>query len=209
VTIGDAGSTDAQTLEAFRGAATSIISDCLGRVPGLVGLRPFHGRGTLLGTALTVRTHPGDNLVVHQALERIRPGDVLVVDGGGDISRALVGEIMKSVAQSRGCAGFVIDGAIRDVRAFGDSSFPCYARGAVPRGPFKHGPGEIGIPVVAGGCIVNPGDVVVGDDDGVVTFSPSLAVALLERVRAEEAREADVLERIRAGRYDGGYGRSA
>jgi RraA family protein len=200
-------SIEAALLESFRGAATSIISDCLGRMPGLVGLRPFHGSGTLLGTALTVRTFAGDNLVVHQALEQIRPGDVLVVDGGGDVTRALVGEIMKTVAESRGCAGFVIDGAIRDVRVFAESSFPCYARGAVPRGPFKHGPGEIGVPISVGGCMVNPGDVVVGDDDGVVTFAPHLAKELVTLLRAEEAREADVLDRIRGGRYDGGYGR--
>ena len=109
--------------EAFRGKPTSVISDNMDRLPGPVGLRFFHSGQQLLGRALTVRTRAGDNLAIHQALELVKPGDVVVVDGGGDVSRALVGEIMKSIAERRGATGFVIDGAVRDSAAFAKSDF--------------------------------------------------------------------------------------
>jgi len=204
-----APSVDPAIIEAFRGAATSIISDNLSRLPGAFGLRPFHRGGKLAGTALTVRVRAGDNLAIHQALNITRPGDVLVIDGGGDTSRALVGEIMKVIAETRGAAGFVIDGAIRDAGAFAASDFPCYAKAAIHRGPYKNGPGEINVPVSIGGWIVNPGDVVVGDEDGIVTFPPDIAPALIDAVRAQEAREAEILQMIRDGKYDGRYGRAA
>jgi RraA family protein len=200
---------DPAIIEAFRTAATAVISDNLSRLPGAVGLRPFHRGGKLVGTALTVRVRSGDNLAIHQALNMTRSGDVLVIDGGGDTSRALVGEIMKAIAESKGSAGFVIDGAIRDAGAFASSDFPCYARAAIHRGPYKNGPGEINVPVSIGGWIVNPGDVVVGDEDGIVTFPPDIAPALIEAVRAQEAREAEVMRMLQEGRYDGRYGRAA
>ena len=198
---------DPALLAAFRDVSTPTISDCLDRMPALLGLRAFHRRGRLLGTAFTVRVRAGDNLAIHQALERARRGDVIVVDGGGDTSRALVGDIMKAIAESRGVAGFVIDGAVRDTAAFAESDFPCYAKAAIPRGPFKTGPGATNVPVSIGGWTVNPGDVVVGDADGVVTFPPGIAPSLLDAVRAQDAREAEVLAMIRDGRYDGRYAR--
>jgi regulator of RNase E activity RraA len=121
-------------LEAFRKAPTSVISDNLSRLAGAVGLRPFHRGAKLVGVAFTVRTRPGDNLAIHHALEYVGPGDVIVVDGGGDETRALVGEIMMSVAEHRGAAGYVIDGAIRDAAALAASDFPCFAQnGHSPR----------------------------------------------------------------------------
>lgn len=202
-------SVDPALIAAFRGVATPTISDNLDRMPGITGLRAYHRDGKLVGTAFTVRVRAGDNLAIHQALNAVRPGDVIVVDGGGDASRALVGDIMKAIAESRGAAGYVIDGAIRDTAAFAASNFPCYARGATHRGPFKMGPGAINVPVAIGGWVVNPGDVVVGDADGIVTFPPAIAPAILEAARAQEAREAEVLQMIREGRYDGRYGKVA
>ncbi|MET7243590.1 RraA family protein [Methylobacterium sp. EM32] len=199
----------AAAVDQFRGVATALISDNLDRLPGLVGLRPFHRAGPLAGIALTVRVRSGDNLAIHQALTLAQPGDVIVVDGGGDTSRALVGDIMKAIAESRGVAGFVIDGAIRDSAAFAASDFPCYARAAIHRGPYKAGPGEINVPVSVGGWTVNPGDVVVGDADGVVTFPAGIAATLIAAVRAQEAREAEMLRMIGEGRYDGRYGKVA
>jgi hypothetical protein len=101
-------------------------------------------------------------------LELVRLGDVVVVDGGGDVPRALVSEIMKAIAQSRGATGFMIDGAIRDSDAFAKDDFPCYARAAIHTGPYKNGPGEIDVPVCIGGMVVQPDDIIVGDGDGVV-----------------------------------------
>jgi regulator of RNase E activity RraA len=133
-------------IDPFKDVPTSVISDNLDRLAGAVGLRPFHRYGRMVGTAFTVRTRPGDNLAVHRALELIGPGDVIVVDGGGDSSRALVGEIMKCIAEHRGAAGYVIDGAIRDVAAFAATDFPCFARAVIHRGPYKSGPGVINEP---------------------------------------------------------------
>lgn len=196
---------DPALIAAFARSSTAIISDNLSRLPGAIGLRPFYRGGTMAGTALTVRTTVGDNLFIHKALELVRPGDVVVVDGGGDCSRALVGEIMATIAATRGAAGLVVDGAVRDARALIASSFPCFARAAIHRGPFKNGPGEINVPVVVGGMIVTPGDIVVGDEDGVVAFSPAAAKELLQAVRAQEHREAEIMTSIREGRYSGGY----
>ena len=110
-----------------------------------------------------------------------------MVDGGGDLGQALVGEIMMSRARAMGVSGFVIDGAIRDVAAFQHSDFPCFARGVTHRGPYKFGPGEINVPVAVDGMVVMPGDVVLGDEDGVVTFDRAVAPELLALVRQQEA----------------------
>lgn len=155
---------------------------------------------------VTVRTRAGDNLAIHQALETLLPGQVLVIDSGGDVSRALVGEIIKTIAESRGCAGFVIDGAIRDAAAFRTSSFPCFARGVNHRGPYKSGPGEINVSISVGGSVIEPGDIVAGDEDGVVAFHPDKAPRLLAAVRAQIAREEEILRSIREGTYRGAYG---
>jgi RraA family protein len=189
----------------FRTAATAIISDNLERLPGAIGLRPFHRGGQMSGPAFTVKTAAGDNRAIHQALDLFRSGDVLVIDGGGDTSRALVGEIMALIAEHRGAAGIVIDGAVRDAGVLGRSDFPVFARAAIHRGPYKNGPGQINVPVSIGGMVVHPGDIVVGDDDGVVAFPPSVAADLIESVRAQEAKEQAIIESVRNGTYKGAY----
>lgn len=176
-------------LSEFRGVATSIISDNMARLPGATGILPYHKGGQLIGTALTVKTRHGDNLAIHAALKVARRGDVIVVDGGGDISQALIGEIILTHAESIGVAGFVIDGAIRDVAAIRVSELPCYARGITHKGPYKNGPGSINVPVSIGGLVVHPGDLVVGDEDGIVALSPQTAETILPGIRAQEERE--------------------
>jgi RraA family protein len=173
----------------FRGVATSIISDNMARLPGATGILPYHKGGQLVGTALTVKTRNGDNLAIHAALKIARRGDVIVVDGGGDVSQALIGEIILTHAESIGVAGFVLDGAIRDVAAIRASDLPCYARGVTHKGPYKNGPGSLNVPVSIGGLVVHPGDLVVGDDDGIVALSPKAARDLLPAIRAQEERE--------------------
>jgi len=196
-------------IDAFKLAPTSVISDNLERLAGVVGLQPFHRSGRMAGTAFTVRTRPGDNLAIHHALQLVGPGDVIVVDGQGDETRALIGEIMRDIALRRGAAGFVIDGAIRDVAAFRASDFPCFARAVIHRGPYKTGPGVINAPVSIGGAVISPGDIIVGDEDGVVSFSPSIAETLLAAVRAQITREEETLKEIREGRYESPYGTQA
>lgn len=199
----------AEIIEAFRDIPTSLISDCLDRLPGSIGLQRLYEGPRMVGVALTVRTRPGDNLALHQALETARPGQILVVDGGGDTSRALVGEIMKEIAERRGMVGFVIDGAIRDMDAFIGSPFGCFARASIHRGPYKNGPGRIDVPVSIGGCVINPGDIVVGDHDGIVSFPPEDAAALLAAARDQGAKEEAIIASIRAGTYSGAYAKGA
>ena len=190
---------------AFSRTSTSIISDCLDRLPG-APLQPFHRiEGTMAGIALTVKVPAGDNRAIHQALELIGPGHVLVVDGGGDVSRALMGDIMAAIAQKRGAVGVVVDGAIRDLATIGRGSFPVFARAGYHRGPYKNGPGDINVPVSIGGLIISPGDIVVGDHDGIVAFPATQAHTLLEQCLATERKEADMLAQIAAGTYKGAY----
>ena len=191
-----------QLVELFRGCSTSHISDSMRRLPGTTRLRPMHRRGTLLGTALTVKVRSGDNLIVHKALQKLRPGNVLVVDGDGDTSRALVGEIMKRIAQSKGCVGFVVNGAIRDLNAFAQDDFPCFALSVTHRGPYKNGPGDIDLPVVIDGLLISPGDVVVGDGDGVVAVPLEQAAKVAAAGHALMAKEAELIKQIADGSYD-------
>jgi RraA family protein len=195
--------TDPALVRLFAGLPASNIGDTLSRMDGAWGLTPYHRPGVpLLGSALTVRVHAGDNLMIHKALQLGQPGDVLVVDGGGATDRALFGDIMKNVAKMRGFAGIVIDGAIRDVAAYRSDDFPCYARGVCHRGPYKDGPGEINVPVCIGGMVVKPGDIVVGDDDGVLFIDPAKAQAVAKAARAKFASEEATFEAIRKRAYD-------
>ncbi len=197
-----APSADPALLDTLRGIATSLLSDNMARVSGTVGLSSFHRPKPMAGTAVTVRTRGGDNLAIHRAFDFCRPGDVLVIDGAGELSQALMGEIMATFAESLGVQGLVIDGAIRDVGAIRARDFPVYARGVTHRGPHKNGPGEINVPVVVGGMVVNPGDVVVGDEDGVLAISPSDVSAVLEAAQRQGEKEAASLRAIAEGRFD-------
>lgn len=182
---------------------TPLLSDSLGRLAGAVGIRPFHRQGRrMVGPAFTVRTRAGDNLMIHKALDMAAPGDVVVVDGGGALEHALVGELMQAHAVARGIGGLVIDGAIRDVGAIAASDFPCFARGVIHRGPYKDGPGQINVPVTIGGMVVNPGDIVVGDEDGVLAFAPALLDGLIAAATAKDAQEQAQLEATLAGTFD-------
>jgi regulator of RNase E activity RraA len=179
-----------------------ILSDNLLRLAGCVGLKPLGAPVRLVGTALTVKTRPGDNLLLYKALMLMQPGHVLVVDGGGDTVNALVGELMLLYALQRGCTGFVIDGAIRDQDAFVSAGFPCHARAVSHRGPYKNGPGHVNVPVSVGGQVVAPGDYVVADGDGIVTFSPDVAGGLIAAAAAGLTREKGIQEEIASGRIE-------
>jgi regulator of RNase E activity RraA len=194
----------AALIEAFRGIPVSNVSDCMARMSaGGPRLRPLHAPGgALSGPALTVRTRPGDNLMIHKALTMAEPGDVIVVDAGGDLTNALVGEIMVSYAVTRGIAGFVINGAARDSEFIGRGRFPVYAAGVTHRGPYKDGPGEINVPVAVDGMVVRPGDLMLGDRDGVLCVPLQDAEEILADARRKVAAEARTLEDIAAGRLD-------
>jgi RraA family protein len=195
--------TDAALVRLFSGIPTPIISDNMSRLSGTHNLRPYQKLGVpLLGPALTVRVRTGDNLMIHKALQLGKPGDILVVDGGGTLDRALFGDIMKNVAKMRKFGGIVLDGAIRDAAAYRDDDFPCFARGVCHRGPYKDGPGEINVPVSIDGMVVMPGDIVVGDDDGIVFISPREAKSVAEAARKKLAAETATLDSIAKNAYD-------
>ncbi|MBB1628986.1 RraA family protein [Achromobacter sp. UMC71] len=190
---------DASLLQALAGIVTPHLSDNLARREGIAGLHRYNRTGKLVGTALTVKTRPGDNLMIYKAMMQVQPGHVLVIDAGGDLSNAVLGEIMKRYLQAHGCAGVVVDGAIRDVGAFEADAFPCYARGHIHRGPYKDGPGEVNVPVSIGGQVILPGDIIVGDEDGLVSFPADEAPALIAAARAHAEKEARIMAEIDGG----------
>ena len=178
-------------LERFRGVPTSWISDVVGRSVGTMGLNSYHNDPSLMmvGRAFTVRVRPGDNLMIHKALQLAEKGDVIVIDGGGDTTQALICGNIQITALFKELGGFVIDGAIRDLVDWAKGTLPIWARGHTHRGPSKDGPGEINVPISCGGMIVNPGDLIVGDADGVMTVAVSDLEALWPRIEKQREKE--------------------
>jgi RraA family protein len=166
-------------------------------------IKAFHKPGLrMAGFAFTVRVSPADNLMLHKALTLAKPGDVIVVEAGGALTNAITGELMAATAKQRGIAGFVIDGAIRDRAGILQLEFPVYAKGLQPRGPYKDGPGEINVPVSCNGVVVNPGDIVIGDDDGVVVVPMRDAHSVLKKAKEKAEQERAIMDAIVSGTLD-------
>ena len=193
-----------EIIAALHEIPVAALSDNMHRNIGSVGLQPYHrpGHKTMAGTAVTVKTRGGDNFTMMRAFEFCRPGDVLVIDAGGDITNAVIGGILSFYAATIGTVGVVLDGAIRDVAEIRERDFPVYARGVNHRGPYKDGPGEINVPVSVGGMVVNPGDIVVGDQDGLMAFARDEAELLIEKAHAHLATEARTIQAMKEGRWD-------
>ncbi len=191
-----------EIVQSFHDVPTAHASDCMGRSIGATGLVPFHGDMPMCGSAVTVRARPGDNLMIHKALAIAEPGDVIVVDGAGDMTQALFGGLMRTTAMVRKLGGIVLDGAVRDTAEFAEGGFACFARGAVHRGPSKEGPGEVNVPIACAGMVVHPGDLILGDSDGVICIPAADAAALLPKVRAHAERENKMKAAILAGTTD-------
>jgi RraA family protein len=179
------------------------VSDCMARMTaGGPRLRPMHAGGRMAGPALTIKTRPGDNLMIHKALQLAKPGDVIVVDGGGDLTNSLIGEIMVGDAIKQQLGGVVINGAIRDAEVLAKLDFPVFAAGVTHRGPYKDGPGEINVPVAIDGMVIEPGDLVIGDGDGLLCVPFDDASTLLAAARKKQDVEAKMVADIEAGTYD-------
>lgn len=186
-----------ELVEGFRGMPVANIADNMNRLFCLdARIKPLN-KSPLLGTAFTVKSRTADNLLLHKAIDMAMPGDVIMVDLQGDTVNSVIGEIMLSWAQHRGIAGVVVDGAVRDSYAIWDMNISVYAAGVTPKGPYKDGPGEINVPISCGGITVNPGDIIVGDSDGIVVIDPHDAPALLETVKAFKNKEEMILKAIR------------
>ncbi|MCJ8139882.1 RraA family protein [Falsirhodobacter halotolerans] len=187
----------------FAALPVANVSDSMHRMTGGgAGLRPYHASGSLAGPALTVKSRPGDNLMLHKAIDMAQPGDVIVVDGGGDLTNSLMGELMLAHAMRRGVAGFVLYGAIRDADAIREANLPLWAMGVTHRGPYKDGPGEINVPIAFDGMVIEPGDLILGDADGVLSVPVADAEGVLERTEAKQAAEVAQMKRIMDGTND-------
>jgi RraA family protein len=194
---------DAEIVAKYRELPSANISDSMSRMTaGGAALRPIHKGGALAGPALTVKTRPGDNLMVHKALDIAEPGDVVVVDGGGDLTNSLIGEMMAAHAERRGIAGIVIYGAIRDYDTLHAGTFPVFAAGVTHRGPYKDGPGEINVPIAIDGMVIAPGDLIVGDGDGIVCVPFDLTAEVLKATEAKHQSELKQLAAIKEGKSD-------
>jgi 4-hydroxy-4-methyl-2-oxoglutarate aldolase len=180
------------------GYAASILADVAGRRGTLDGrIAPVSPSMRMAGPAFTIEVRAGDNLMIHAAMTMAKPGDILVIDGKGDRSCALMGSIMINACRKLGLGGVVIDAAVRDTEELRELGFPVYAVGANPNGPTKFVPGRINWPISCGGAAVNPGDLIVGDADGVVVVerekAPLLLDAAAKKVAEERARIADIV----------------
>lgn len=190
---------DRALVERFRGIPSSNINDMMNRLYNTDASIKSLNHLPMLGTAITVRAPLGDNLMFHRALDIAQPGDVLVVDGGGCMERSLAGEIMITYAEKKGLAGIVVNGALRDLDGILRSSMPVYAKGITPQGPFKNGPGEINVPVCCGGVVVLPGDILVGDLDGVVVIRKDDAPYIIDKAQEKLAKETKKLSAYAEG----------
>lgn len=187
---------DPALVEAFRGLPSANVDDCMERMAA-VGPRLLPMNKTpLLGTAFTVRVPQGDNLMVHKAMDLARPGDVLVIDAGGCMNRNILGGLMTQYCRARGLAGIVVDGCVRDRNELAEMDFPVYACGTSPNGPYKNGPGELNVPVRIGEQAVRPGDILLGDADGLIVIPPEDAAALAAAARRVAQKERAILDGI-------------
>lgn len=184
-------------VERFRGIPSSNINDMMNRLYNTDGTIRSLNKKELLGTAITVRAPLGDNMMFHRALDIAQPGDVLVVDGGGCNERSLAGEIMMTYAAQKGLAGVVVNGALRDLDGIQKLDMAVYATGVTPQGPYKNGPGEINVPVCCGGVVVMPGDILVGDLDGIVVVRKEDAPLIIDEATDKFSKETRKLESYR------------
>lgn len=195
---------DRALVEGFCGIPAANIDDNMGRCAAIDGgiVRISRSGAPLAGPAFTVRVPEGDNLMFHKAMDMARPGDVVVIDAGGGRGHAILGELMVTYCRVRGIAGIVVDGMIRDADAIAAmEGITVYARGTTPNGPYKNGPGELRGTISLGGRVVRPGDLVVGDGDGVVIIPKEQAPEILRAARETVKKEEAILQGILRGEY--------
>lgn len=191
---------DASWVEKFKSIPVANISDVIFRMTGGgTRLRPYHAGGVLCGPALTVKSRPGDNLMLHYALNLADPGDILVADCGGELTNSIVGERMLAYAERKGFGGMIIDGAIRDVAYVRSRNFPVYAAGVTHRGPYKDGPGEINVPIALDGMVIEPGDLVIGDEDGLLCIPYDQIEDVYRLAKAKQEAEVSTFDAIGKG----------
>ena len=188
------------TLHALRQLGAATIYEAQGAKGALdSGIKPIAPGMRLAGPALTVDTRPADNLMLHYAMLKARPGDVLVVDAKGFLEAGVWGDVFTEQAQRIGLAGLVIHGAVRDAAAMTEAGFPVFSRGLSIKGTGKHQPGRLNVTVTIGDVAIDPGDIIVGDQDGVVVVKRHEVDAVLRKSRQREEKEAQFRQQIRDG----------
>lgn len=189
----------AKLVEAFRGMPVANIDDCMNRA---AAMRPEIRRlglsgESMLGAAFTVKVAEGDNLMFHKAMDMVQPGDVIVIDAGGMTERSILGALMANYCKARGVRGIIVDGSVRDCEELAKmKNFAVYAKAVSPNGPYKNGPGELRGIISLGGIVVHPGDIVVGDADGVVFIRPQEAQGLAELAKGVMQKESKIMRDI-------------
>lgn len=190
-------------VEKFSSIPVANISDSMSRLnSGGATLRPIHAGGVLCGPAVTVKTCPGDNLMTHMALNLAVEGDVIVVDAGGVLANAIIGERMLAYCIAKKFAGIVIHGAVRDFGWIRKNTFPVYACGVTHQGPYKNGPGEINVPISLAGMVVSPGDLMLGDEDGLVCIPQQDVASVHPKAAAKFKHESETFADIGKGDND-------
>jgi 4-hydroxy-4-methyl-2-oxoglutarate aldolase len=190
-----------EEIEQFSKLPTGNICDANNKSGNMdFQIKPIDKNSKLAGPAVTVRCNPGDNLILHQAIYKAEPGSVLVIDSHGYTGAGAMGEIMATACQARGIAGIVIDGTCRDANDIEELGFPFFCRGFNPGGTVKESWGTINETIQCGGVVVNPGDIIVGDVDGVVVVSKDKASEVLSKAKAIAEKETKVKEMLRQGK---------
>jgi len=190
---------DAALVDRFRGLASPNLADAMGRFNFMDAAMQSRTGLTLCGLAVTVNARPADNLMIHKALQVAAPGDIVVVNTCGNTTSAVFGELMCNTAVAAKLGGIIVDGAIRDVEGLTTLGFPAFSRTVCAGGCDKDGPGEINVPISCGGVVVSPGDIVVGDADGIAVVPRGEAVDVLRLVNELMAREKKRIDEIKAG----------
>jgi 4-hydroxy-4-methyl-2-oxoglutarate aldolase len=191
-----------EMIEVYRKFTTAILSDALGSANTMQSvIRPLLPKLQICGPAFTIRCSPGDNLMCHYALYKAAPGDVLVVDGGAYTEEAIWGGLTSLSAAQRNLGGSIIDGAVRDLRQMEQIGYPVYSRATTPRSPSKWVErGEVSVPVTCGGIIVSPGDLVLGDEDGVVVVPSRNLAQVAREANMYVAKEVEMAAVVKAGK---------
>lgn len=192
----------AELIEKFAQFETPDISDVLNRLYTVApGIRNLVDDKSIVGPACTVKVYPDDNLMVHKSLDVAEPGDVVVVDTGGEMNAAVLGDLIATKAKHRGIRGFVVDGLVRDLPGLRAVGLPVFARGVTPMGPLHRGPGELNYSISCGGIVVMPGDVIAADASGVVVIPRVDAAEILARLTHQKEALADYTRDVRRGLF--------